>query len=344
MRSARNEPKHERLDSEMMRIKEPCLFALQASRDFGERVAEHLKLALSPHEEREFEDGEHKTRPLVSVRERDVFVIHSLYSDGTATVNDKLCRLLFFIGALRDASAARITAVIPYLCYARKERKTQPRDPVTTRYLASMLEAVGTDRVLALDVHNVAAFQNAFRCRTDHLEANKLFAHYFAATLEQQELIVVSPDIGGVKRAEQFRNMLSQCTSRELPTAFMEKHRSRGVVSGAAVVGPVAGKVAIIIDDLISTGTTLLRTAEACLHRGATKVFAAASHGVFTERANDVLKSDALERVIVTDTVAPVRLQPDRVRDKLVVLQAAPLFADAIQSVHDGGSIVELLE
>lgn len=323
---------------------EPCLFALDASREFGRRVAEHLGVSLSRHEERDFEDGEHKTRPLVSVRERDVFVIHSLYSDPSATVNDKLCRLLFFIGALRDASAARITAVLPYLCYQRKERKTQPRDPVTTRYLASILEAVGADRVVSLDVHNIAAFQNAFRCHTDHLEARKLFADYFVSTLGEQEMVVVSPDIGGVKRAEQFRNMLSQRSGREVPTAFMEKYRSRGVVSGEAVVGEVAGKVAIIIDDLISTGTTLRRSAEACLHLGATKVLAAASHGVFTQKANDVLRHEALERVVVTDTIPPFRLQPEVVRDKLVVLPAAPLFADAIQRIHDGGSIVELLE
>jgi ribose-phosphate pyrophosphokinase len=331
------------LIDEMM-SKEPCIFALQASREFGERVAKRLGLSLSLHEERDFEDGEHKTRPLVNVRERDVFVIHSLYSDRSATVNDKLCRLLFFIGALRDASAARITAVIPYLCYARKERKTQSRDPVTTRYLASMLEAVGTERVLTLEVHNVAAFQNAFRCRTDHLEAKKLFANYFAASLEEQEMIVVSPDIGGVKRAEQFRTMLSQRARRDIPMAFMEKHRRGGVVSGEAVVGEVPGKVAIIIDDLVSTGTTLRRTAEACLHLGATKVIAAASHGVFTQQANDTLRSEALEQVIVTDTIPPFRLQPNLVRDKLVVLQAAPLFADAIQRIHDGGSIVDLLE
>src|SRR5512135_3205205 len=137
------------------------LFALNASRAFGERVAQRLGMPLSPHEERDFEDGEHKARPLASVRGADVFVIQSLYGEPGQGVNDKLCRLLFFIGALRDASAGRVTAVVPYLCYARKDRKTQARDPVTTRYVAALFEAVGTDRVLTLDVHNLAAFQNA---------------------------------------------------------------------------------------------------------------------------------------------------------------------------------------
>ena len=128
-------------------MREISLFALEGSREFGGRVADHLGLALADHEERVFEDGEHKARPLTSVRGRDVFVIHSLYGDAEQSGNDKLCKLLFFIGALRDASAARVTAVVPYLAYARKDRKTQSRDPVTTRYVAALFEAVGVELV-----------------------------------------------------------------------------------------------------------------------------------------------------------------------------------------------------
>ena len=163
------------------------LFALGASRAFGEAVAARLAVALAPHEERDFEDGEHKARPLVSVRGSDVFVIHSLYGDATQSANDKLVRLLFFIGALKDAAAARVTAVVPYLAYARKDRKSKSGDPVTTRYVAGLFEAVGTDRVVTLDVHNLAAFQNAFRCRTEHLEANSLFVAHFAPLLPDEE-------------------------------------------------------------------------------------------------------------------------------------------------------------
>lgn len=143
------------------------LFAPAATRDWALAVAKHMGLALSPLEEREFEDGEHKSRPLCSVRGSDVYVLQSLHADSHASVNDKLCRLLFLLGALRDASAARITAVVPYLGYARKDRKSQPRDPVTTRYVAAMFEAVGADRIVTLDVHNLSAYQNAFRCHTD---------------------------------------------------------------------------------------------------------------------------------------------------------------------------------
>ena len=322
----------------------PLLFALGASRDFGERIAEGLRVSLAEHEERDFEDGEHKSRPLVNVRARDVFVVQSLYGDPAQSANDKLCRLLFFIGALKDASAARVTAVVPYLCYARKDRKTKPRDPVTTRYLAALLEAVGTARVLAMDVHNLAAFQNAFRCPTDHLEARKLFVDYFAPLLRDKPAVVISPDIGGVKRAEAFRESLSKATGMAAASAFLEKHRSAGVVSGEAIVGEVAGKVAVIVDDLISTGTTILRTAKACRERGARTVYVAAAHGLFVGQANRVVADDSFERVVVTDSVPPFRLDPGVVRDKLVVLGAAELFARAIDRIHGGGSIVDLLE
>ena len=199
------------------------LFALESSRDFGERVAKHAGIRLSEHEERSFDDGEHKARPLVNVRGRDAYVIQSLYSDDRQSVNDKLCRLLFFIGALKDAAAARVTAVVPYLCYARKDRKTQTRDPVTTRYIAALFEAVGTDRIVTLDGHNLVAFQNAFRCGTDHLEARKLFVNYFVQQMREEELIVLSPDVGGMKRAEAFRDALARSTSKSIPTGFMEK-------------------------------------------------------------------------------------------------------------------------
>ena len=327
-----------------MVIDEICLFALDASREFGEKVSERLRIPLSSHEERDFEDGEHKSRSLVNVRGRDVYVIQSLYGDNQQSVNDKLVRLLFFIGALKDASAARVTAVLPYLCYARKERKTQPRDPVVTRYVARLLESVGADRVVTLDVHSIAAFQNAFRCPTDHLEAKQLFVDFFVELLGEQEVVVVSPDVGGIKRAEQFRRALGRSMDRQIPTAFMEKHRSGGVVTGDAIVGDLEGRVAIVIDDLISTGTTILRTAQACLKLGAAKVYAAASHGVFVSEANQVLANDALQKVVVTDTIPPFRLDANLVQAKLVVLDVARLFAEAIARIHSGGSLVELLE
>lgn len=156
------------------------LFALNRDQSFGEATARQLDATLSEHEQRDFEDGEHKIRPTVCVRGEDVYVIDSLYGDDNETVNDKLCRMAFFTGAVRDAGAERVTAVVPYLCYSRKTRKTKPRDPITTRYVAQILEAVGVNCVVTMDVHNLAAFHNAFRIPTIHLEAAWAFSNYFA--------------------------------------------------------------------------------------------------------------------------------------------------------------------
>ena len=172
------------------------IFALGATAELGKAIAVSMGDALSPHEEREFEDSEHKSRPLESVEQADVYVVQSLHSGPAESANDKLVRLLFFIGALKDAGAARVTAVVPYLCYARKDRRTKPRDPVTTRYVAAMFEAAGTDAVITIDVHNPTAYENAFRCRTIALTAAPLFVDYVKA-LGEDRLCVVSPDPGG---------------------------------------------------------------------------------------------------------------------------------------------------
>jgi ribose-phosphate pyrophosphokinase len=280
----------------------------------------------------------------VSVRARDVFVIQSLYSDPQQSVNDKLCRLLFFLGALRDAAAGRITAVIPYLAYARKDRKTQTRDPVTTRYVAALIEALGVDRVVTLDVHNLVAYQNAFRCVAEHLDANALFAAYLAPLLEaERKIAVVSPDVGGIKRADRFRQALERALPRELSMAFVEKARARGVLSLGRLAGDVEGSTAIIIDDMIGTGSTLAHAAGACRQQGARQVLAAASHGLFVGNANETLAGTELDRIIVTDSIPPFRLDPALVARKLVVLSVAGLFAEAIRRLHSGGSLVELL-
>jgi len=320
------------------------LFALDASRGYGEAVSATLGLPLAAHEERDFEDGEHKARPLVNVRGRDVFVIHSLYGDARASANDKLLRLLFFVGALKDAAAARVTAVVPYLAYARKDRKTKPRDPVTTRYVAAMFEAVGADCVVTMDVHNLAAFQNAFRCRTEHLEAAKLFVAHFVPSLSTAEAVVVSPDAGGVKRAERLRTLLAVALGRPVGAAFAEKYRSGGVVSGEALVGDVAGKVAIIVDDLISAGNTIARAAQACRNHDAVRVWAAATHGIFAVAANDILAQAPLDNLVVTDTIASGRITDPGLRSRLSTLGTAALFAAAIARMHAGGSLAELLD
>ena len=318
------------------------VFALAASRAYGDCVSGHLEIPLSPMEERAFEDGEHKTRPLVGVRGHDVYVIQSLYAEPGESVNDKLCRLLFFIGALKDASAARVTAVVPYLGYARKDRKSQLRDPVTTKYVAEMFEAVGVDKVMTMDAHNPAAFQNAFRRPTDHLEAIGLFTDHLAPMLRDAggggggggDVAVVSPDIGGAKRAAQLRVALARALGHEPSAAFVDKQRAGGVVGGGTLVGDVRGRTAVVIDDLIGSGTTIRIAAKACRAAGATRVIVAATHGLFLGSAAEVVADPAIDRVVVADTVPPFRLPIETVSQKLAILDSARVFADAIYRNH----------
>ena len=303
------------------------LFALEASRPYGERVARRLGILLSRHEEREFEDGEHKARPLDPVRGHDAAVIHGLYGESGHSANDKLCRLLFFCAALKDAGARRVTAVVPYLCYARKDRRTQLNDPITSRYTASLFEACGIDMVVTVEVHNVAAFENAFRHPTRHIETAPLLASHFAALLGTDAVVAVSPDAGGAKRAESFRRALEQALGRPVGNALMEKYRGGGIVSGALLAGEVDGRTAVIVDDLISTGGTLRRCAQACRNAGATRIFAAAAHGLFMQGAAELLADPLFERIVVLDTVPPFRIAPDLAERRLTVLDSSAAVA-----------------
>jgi len=318
------------------------LFALHGSDELGGAVAAALGVALAAHEEREFEDGEHKARPLATVRGADVFVLHSLHGGPQQSGNDKLCRLLFFIGALKDAGAASVTAVTPYLCYARKDRRTKPSDPVTTRYVASLFEAVGTDAVVALDVHNPAAFENSFRRPTVALTAAPLFVEY-AKRFASEPLCVVSPDPGGSKRADLFREALEAALGRSVGKGLADKRRSAGVVSGDLFVGDVAGATALVIDDLVSTGGTLLRAAQAARRAGAKRVVALVTHGLFMPGAETAILDDAIDRVVVTDAVPAFRLGSGAARAKVDVVAVAPLLAEAVRRLHAGEALTDLL-
>lgn len=320
------------------------LFALNASRDFGLKVSNALGLSLAEHEEREFEDGEHKARPLTGVRGEHVYVLQSLHGGPQASGDDKLVRLLFFIAALKENGACHVTAVIPYLAYGRKDRQTKPRDPVTTRYMAQILEAVGTDRVMTLDVHNIVAFQNAFRCETIHLDSRRLFAPHVISLIGTGPVTVASPDPGGVKRAQLFRETLELTLNRPVGSALLEKRRSAGVVSGDLLVGEVAGATVLVIDDLISTGGTLARAAQSCLQEGAEQVIACAAHGLFVKDASHVIAQSKLTNTFVTDTIPAFRLDSTLLKDRVEIVSAAPLFAEAIRRLEEAGSITDLLE
>ncbi|WP_058545875.1 ribose-phosphate diphosphokinase [Pseudomonas fluorescens] len=304
----------------------PLLFALQGSEHYAARVAQRLACPLARHEERDYEDGEHKCRPLDPVNGREVVVFHALYGDGRQSANDKLCRLLFFCGALKDAGARQVQVVSPYLCYGRKDRRSQPQDPIITRYVASFFEACGVDRLQTLDVHNPAAFDNAFRLPAWNLQCSELFAEHFATRVGDTAVVVVSPDSGGTKRAEHFRQALERQLGRTVGSALMEKHRTHTTLTGSLLIGDVAGKTAIVFDDLISTGDTLKHAGLACQKAGATRLFAAATHGLFTA-GRHLFDPPIFQHIAITDTVAPFRLPPDCVTQHLQVLDSTGLVA-----------------
>lgn len=329
----------------MPRVTHPTLiFALSESGELGGRIAANAGGELAALEERRFERGEFKLRPLVSVRDRDVVVIQTLAAGEGSPIADRLVRLLFLLCGLRDAGADRRIACVPYLAYARKDRRTQPRDPVNTRYVAELLEAAGLDRLIALDVHNPAALDNAFRVPVDHLSALPMLSAHFAQRLAGRSLAVASPDVGGIKRAQLFREQLTRHTGADVTMAFIEKRRVGGAVSGEALVGEVSGRVVIVIDDLCSTGGTLVRAALACRRAGAAEVFAAVTHAPMSDGLDVLVAESALTGVVTTDSVGEdFRARVASAAGRLEVLSIAPLFGEALRRMTAGEPLAPLL-
>lgn len=307
-----------------------AFFAPSTSAAYGRRLASQFDMPLSALEERDFEDGEHKARPLGPVEGHDAYLIHALHGEPGQSVNDKLMRALLLVDTLRSHGAARVTAVIPYLCYARKDRRTKPWDPVGSRVVATLFEAAGIDRMIAIEVHNQAAFDNAFRRPVRHIETASLFAEHFKPLSRHAPIVAVSPDAGGAKRVEQFRQLLEEATGHAVGNAFVEKYRSGGLVSGGGLIGSVRGKIAVILDDLISSGGTLLRAADACRKGGAKLVFAAATHGLFNSEALAALADSGLDGLVVADTVPAPATLSSALGSRLTILDSTPLVATAI--------------
>jgi ribose-phosphate pyrophosphokinase len=307
------------------------LFGLNQTNRFAGRLAQHLDVSLAPHEEREFADGEFKIRPLDSVRGEHVVVCQSLAADRRMSSADKLVRLLVFCGALKDAAARHLTVLVPYLAYWRKDRRTQPRDPVTTSYVARLIEAVGIDTVVTIDAHNIATFENAFRCRKDHLEGAAAFADHFAPlATAASRIVVLSPDAGGEHRARVFAGLLATRTERAVELAFVEKHRSLGKVSGELFAGDVRDALVIIYDDMISTGGTVARAAKAAAARGAGAVHCAATHGLFSGDAVATLNAASLASLAIMDTVDDVVERCAGLCGEWHVLDSTAVFARAL--------------
>jgi ribose-phosphate pyrophosphokinase len=311
------------------------LYSLDPECALAAALSVQLGQPIAMHEERRFEDGECKLRPLSDPSGEDAYVLLGLHGGPVDSPHDKLCRLLMFIATLREHGASRVTALIPYLAYARKDQRTKPFDPVGLRYVAQMFEAIGTDQVIALEVHNVAAFQNAFRCTTLHLDAHAAFDPMLMGLVDGP-LTVASPDPGGVKRALLWREALQARWSGPVGFAMVDKRRSGGVVSSVNLVaGDVAEATVLLIDDLIASGETLHRAAAALRDKGARRVLAFAAHGLFTGSADDRLADMRFDGVVVTDSVPPWRLRAEGgARARLQLASAAPLFANAVRDAH----------
>jgi len=324
----------------------PCLVALSECRDLAAAVAANAGLPLAAIEERRFEGGEFKLRPLESMRGRTAFVLQALSATNEFPTAERLVRLLFLLHGLRDAGASQRVALIPYLAYARKERRTQLRDPVNTRYVAQLLETSGIDRLIALDVHNPAALDNAFRVPVDHLTALPMLVDHFARRFAGTPLTVVSPDIGGIKRAQLFRELLQRRLACEVELAFIEKRRSQDVVSTGALVGGGSGRNVIVIDDLCATGGTLVRAGALCQRAGASAVHVAVTHAPLAAGLTALAEASSIESIVVSDSVGFIRASPAAATaaPKLTVLSVAPLFGQALQRILSHRPVAPLLE
>lgn len=321
----------------------PLLFDLDDPGGVGPAVAQVLAAPLAAHESRRFDDGEAKHRPLVDPAGHDAYVVASLHGDALASPQDRLVRLLMFCGALRDHGAARVTAVLPYLAYARKDRRTQPFDPLSLRYVAQWFESAGVDQVFAFEVHNVVAFENAFRCVTRHLPSWPALATLLAppgtaaspGPATPASTVVASPDPGGVKRAQLWREALQARWGVPLGFALCDKRRSAGVLGGGDLVaGDVQGATVVLVDDLVVSGRTLQRAAQALRRAGAQRVVACAAHGLMSTEAVDALGDGAIAELLLCDAVPPPAAVVQALGPRLRLAASAAVFADAIARSH----------
>ena len=308
------------------------IFSGQSHPEFAQKVCESLYVPLAASKIYRFSDGEIGISIEESVRGADVYVIQSTCYPA----NENLVELLIFLDALRRASAYQINVVIPYFGYARQDRKTRGREPITAKLVANLLEKAGADRVVSADLH-AGQIQGFFDIPVDHLTAVPLLASYFQEKLkdeiEANNLVAVSPDIGGVVRARRFAEPM------HTELAIVDKRRSYDIANHCDVmeiIGHVEGKVVILIDDIIDTAGTVVKAAEALFERGAKKIYAAATHAVLSGPAIERLKNSPIEEVVLTDTIP---LPEEKMLDKITLLSIAPLFAEAISRIHSNDSV-----
>lgn len=302
-----------------------------ANRPLAEKICEKLGKPLGRAEVRRFSDGEVFVEIGENVRGRDVYVIQSTCRPA----NDTLMELLVMIDALKRASAKEITAIVPYYGYARQDRKVAPRTPISAKLVADLFTTAGATRIVSMDLH-AGQIQGFFNIPFDNLFASPVILAYIKREMsDTKNLVIVSPDAGGVERVRAFAKRL------DASVAMIDKRRlGPNIAKAMNVVGDVDGKIAIILDDMIDTAGTLTEAASAVLQNGATKVFAAATHGVLSGPAMERIQKSQIERVIVTDTVP---LTPELASmEKIVQLSVADLLAEAIYRIHNYDSVSSL--
>ncbi|WP_440709774.1 ribose-phosphate diphosphokinase [Herbiconiux sp. YIM B11900] len=299
----------------------------------AEDIAAELGTDLVETEARTFANGELYIRYGESVRGSDVFVIQS----HTAPINEWLMEQLIMVDALKRASAKRITVVAPFYPYARQDKKGRGREPISARLVADLFKAAGADRIMSVDLH-AAQIQGFFDGPVDHLFAMPVLLEHMRQSLDPATLTVVSPDMGRVRVADIWSDKLG------VPLAIIHKRRDPRVpnqVSVHEIVGDVNGRVCLLVDDLIDTGRTIVAAAEALKANGATGVVVAATHAVFSDPATEILQSDFIDSVVVTDTLP---LPSEKHWDRLTVLPIAPLIARAIHEVFSDGSVTTMFD
>jgi ribose-phosphate pyrophosphokinase len=299
----------------------------------ADAVAKELGTELVPAETRTFANGEIYARYGDSVRGCDAFVMQS----HSAPINEWLMEQLIMVDALKRASAKRITVVAPFYPYARQDKKGRGREPISARLIADLFKAAGADRIMSVDLH-AAQIQGFFDGPVDHLFAMPVLLEHFQTLLDPETLTVVSPDMGRVRVADIWSDKLGA------PLAIIHKRRDPTVpnqVSVHEIVGDVEGRVCLLVDDLIDTGRTIAKAAEALKDAGATRVVVAATHAVFSDPAVEVLQSDFIDQVVVTDTLP---LEESKHWDRLTILPIAPLLARAIREVFEDGSVTSMFD
>ncbi|MBR6887548.1 MAG: ribose-phosphate pyrophosphokinase [Selenomonadaceae bacterium] len=303
-----------------------CLMTGNANPELAKKIADRVGVELVDTFVGQFNNGETQVMINRSIRGKDIFIVNST----SQPVNDNLMDLLIMADACKRASAHSITAVVPYYAYARQDRKTRGREPISAKLVANLIVAAGMTRVLTVDLH-AGQIQGFFDIPVDHLRAAPIFADYFNSQNFGEDLVVVSPDLGGVTRARKLADYV------KAPIAIIEKRRPRpGEAEVMSIIGDVQGKVALMIDDIVDTAGSLCEGAKSLKRLGAKKVIAACTHAVLSNNAVEKINNSDIEQLVITDTIA---LPPEKQSPKITVLSMAEAIGDVILSIQSHRSV-----